>query len=329
MKFLTAVALGLSLIGCSGKTGGAKVDVPGDDKNNVTMEFNADSAYIYVEQQTQFGPRVPGTKSHGLCANFLENELKRHGADTVLIHTGTMKGAEGKVVPVRNIMGRYNSDVARRVLLAAHYDTRPWADEEEDSRKHSLPIDGANDGASGVGVLLELARMIGERNPEIGVDILFVDAEDMGKSGGGSDEEMTWCLGTQLWAANMPYKSVAERPVYGIVLDMVGGRNAVFYREYVSERMARSVNDRVWGTAAKSPYSQRFVNEMRGSLIDDHLFINRAGIPCIDIVECGNAVTGSFPETWHTLDDNMSNIDRSTLKAVGQVVTDVIYGERK
>lgn len=328
MKWITVAAVGLALFGCSGKNGGAAAESQNEAEATPAVEFNADSAYRYVERQTEFGPRVPGSASHGACADFLENELKRHGADTVMTQRGSMPGWNGAPVPVRNIMGRFNMSAPKRVLLAAHYDTRPWADEEEDSGKHNHPIDGANDGASGVGVLLELARLIGEKAPETGVDILFVDAEDMGKSGDNGGDE-TWCLGTQMWIANMPYGSVSERPVYGIVLDMVGGRDAVFYREYVSERMARGVNDRVWGSAARSPYAQRFVNEVRGSLIDDHLFINRGGIPCIDIVECGNAVTGSFPETWHTLNDNMSNIDRSTLKAVGQVVADVIYGERK
>lgn len=328
MKWITIAALGFALLGCSGRNGAVVKESHNVDERTWSVEFNADSAYRYVERQTEFGPRVPGSASHGACAVFLETELARHGADTVLIQRGSMRGWDGRQIPVRNIMGRFNAEAPKRVLLAAHYDTRPWADEEEDSQKHDQPIDGANDGASGVGVLLEIARLIGKEKPEIGVDILFVDAEDMGKSGGGA-EELSWCLGTQMWAADLPYGSVAERPVYGIVLDMVGGRDAKFYREYVSERMARGVNDRVWGTASRSAYSQRFVNEVRGSLIDDHLFINRAGIPCIDIVECGNDVTGSFPETWHTLNDNMSNIDRSTLKAVGQVVADVVYGERK
>lgn len=315
------------LLGCSGKVGAGDAQVQESVASGPDVTFSADSAYAYVARQTEFGPRVPGTDAHGRCADYLEGELRRYGADSVIVQRGSMPGSDGKKIAVRNILGRFNGSGNKRILLAAHYDSRPWADEETDVTKHSRAIDGANDGASGVGVLLELARQFKMKRPDVGVDILFVDAEDMGRSG-DEGSELSWCLGTQMWGKDLPYGSVDERPVYGIVLDMVGGRDAVFYREYVSDRMARWVNDKVWGNAAQSGFSSRFVNEIRGSLVDDHLFINRVGIPCIDIVECGNALTGSFPPTWHTLDDTLENIDRSTLGAVGQVVANVVYGER-
>ena len=186
------------------------------------------------------------------------------------------------------------------------------------------PILGANDGGSGVGVLLEIARCLQERKPMIGVDILFVDAEDYGNSG---DNEDTWCLGTQYWIKNLPY-SPSRMPQYGILLDMVGGKDAKFHREYVSQYVAPSIVDKVWTAAVASGYGDVFVNELGGSIVDDHVYVNQGGIPCIDIIETLNPQTMSFNPTWHTLDDNMSNIDRQSLKAVGQTVLNVIYNEQ-
>ncbi len=177
-------------------------------------------------------------------------------------------------------------------------------------------------------MILELARIIGRQTPPVGVDFLLVDAEDYGYSPEISeaychDSDRTWCLGTQYWATHNPYTET-DRPAYGILLDMVGGTGAKFYREYTSDAYARNIVDLVWSTAAASPYADRFINARGGALVDDHLFINAAGIPTIDIVEC---YEGGFSPTWHTHADDMAHIDRSTLKAVGQTVCDVIYGE--
>ncbi len=316
----------MTLISCSG---GQASSVSRSDVTTDTsaVVFDADSAYAYVSCQVSFGPRVPGSEAHGRCVEWMKGKLADAGADTVMEQRGTMKAFDGAAVPVRNLLARFNSGAQRRVLLAAHYDSRPWADEDPDEANRTRPVPGANDGASGVGVLLELARLMGQKQPGVGVDILLVDAEDGGKSSGTENNEESWCLGTQYFTAHSPYGDGA-RPVYGIVLDMVGGRDARFYREYISEQMAPAVNNKVWGTAARSSYALRFPNQVSGSLIDDHLFLNRAGIPSIDIVECNNPVTGSFPPAWHTVHDDMSGIDRATLKAVGQIVADVIYSEQ-
>lgn len=288
--------------------------------------FNADSAYTYVKDQVNFGPRVPGSQAHRLCSDYIVSQLQRFGADTILTQTGLVTAHNGAQLPIMNIMGRFNPEAKDRVLLAAHYDTRPWADNESTEERRATPIPGANDGASGVGVILEIARQLGITAPGIGVDLLLVDAEDYGTSAGWGNNDETWCLGTQYWAERMPY-TASNRPRFGIVLDMVGGRDARFHREYFSEKYARPVVDKVWGTAISSGYSDQFVNEVAGSIIDDHLFINRAGIPCIDIVECNSATTHTFPETWHTLSDDMGSIDRKSLKAAGQTVLNVIYRE--
>ncbi len=288
------------------------------------VEFNADSAYAFVKAQVGCGPRIPGSKGHELCADYIIGRLKAADADTVIEYRSTATNFKGEAMPINNIMARYNPDASRRVLLLAHWDTRPWADNDPDPANHAKPVPGANDGASGAGVLLELARQFGQTRPDIGVDLLFVDGEDSG----AESQDLSWCLGTQQWISLMPYRA-SDRPVYAILLDMVGGRNAKFTREYISDRYASSVNDRVWAMANASGYGDRFVNRQAGGVVDDHMFINRAGIPCIDIIECANESTGSFPSTWHTVNDDMDHIDPATLKAVGQTVANVIYNERQ
>ncbi len=290
------------------------------------MEFSADTAYKYVKTQVDFGPRVPGTAAHNKCANYIAGEFNRLGADTIIIQNALVSAYTGQQLPITNILAQFKPEANERVLLVAHYDTRPWADQDKTELKNR-PIDGANDGASGVGVLLEIARNLAIKQPEIGVDLLAVDAEDYGQSDGWGYNEHTWCLGTQYWVQHMPYTQ-ANRPRYGIVLDMVGGKNARFHREFHSNKYAPHIVDKVWGTAANSPYAEKFINEVGGSIVDDHIFINAAGIPCVDVVECNNVITRSFPPTWHTLDDNMSNIEHASLKAAGQVVLDVIYKEK-
>lgn len=290
-------------------------------------QFNADSAFNYVKAQVDFGVRVPGTESHRRCATYLAGELKRHGADSVVEQKTTVTAFNGDRLPINNIMGRYNLDADKRILLLAHWDTRPWAECDPDNSMREKPIPGANDGASGVGVLLEIARQLGEKRPDIGVDILFVDAEDYGTSEGEMSTD-SWALGTQYWVKNMPYKAGAY-PMYGILLDMVGGKNAMFHREQYSHYYATQVVDKVWGNAAKTGHDKRFVNQLGGGVTDDHYFIiTQAGIPCIDIIENQNPLTGSFNPTWHTHADNIDNIDAATLKAVGDVVLYTIYNEK-
>ena len=326
MKFINIILLSLSLlvVACSAKTEEKPTVAPKKVAVESPVEFDADSAYNYVKAQVNFGPRVPGTQGHIRCAQYLVDELKRCGVDTVIEQKTTVTAFNGDKLPINNIMGQVNKDAMSRVLLLAHWDTRPWADAEEDKSKHNTPIPGANDGGSGVGVLLEIARCLQIKRPTIGVDILFVDAEDYGTSFGA---ENTWCLGAQYWVNNMPYKQ-GRVPQYGILLDMVGGIDAKFHREYLSQYLAPSVVDKVWGMASALEYGNVFANQIGGSIVDDHMYINQVGIPCIDIIESQNPQTGSFNPTWHTLDDNMSNIDRKSLKAVGQTVLNVIYNEK-
>lgn len=291
-------------------------------------EFDADSAYQYTQKQVDFGPRVPNTKEHVACGNYLAQQLESFGA-TVTSQYADLIAYNGTLLKARNIIGSYKPENKKRIALFAHWDTRPWADYDPDEKNHYTPIPGANDGASGVGVLLEIARLINQQQPELGIDIIFLDAEDYGthQAYTGEHHEEAWCLGAQYWARTPHVQGYNAR--FGILLDMVGGKEATFYREAYSEKYAKGINEKVWKRANELGYGRYFINEVKGAAIDDHLFINRiAGIPTIDIVPHQPGSDISFDKTWHTVNDNMDNIARPVLKAVGQTVMDVIYNEK-
>lgn len=290
-------------------------------QKGLDVEVDADTVYALVAAQTAMGPRVPGTKGHDRCMAFIQERLAAAGAE-VGVQDTVFAPAETDIKPqrVRNITGRFNAGAPRHVLLLAHYDTRPWADEDANPANHDTPIDGANDGASGVAVLLEIARLM-ERLPDnVEVEMLFVDAEDAGNH----TEDLSWCIGSQAWAA--AFNPLDRRvPDYAILLDMVGGKNALFHREYFSQQYAGEVNNKVWNTARQLGYGDRFPNAIGGAINDDHIHILSVGIPAIDIVESAHPSTQSFNPTWHTLNDNINNIDRATLKMVGDVVINTIF----
>lgn len=302
-----------------------------DSQETTTAEapsFNADSAYQYIARQVAFGPRVPNTKEHEQCAEYLISELKRHGA-TVTAQKADVTAYDGTILHATNIIGSYQPENMKRVLLFAHWDTRPWADYDPDPKKHHTPIPGANDGASGVGVLLEIARLLHAQSPEIGIDLIFFDTEDYGTprwDKQGRNDETTWCLGSQYWANNPHVENYTAR--YGILLDMVGGKGARFYQEGFSREYAKSVVDKVWEKASSIGYIHYFAPDAGGYVTDDHYFVNKiARIPSIDIIPTDRD-TNSFGTFWHTEQDNMDIIDKATLKAVGQTVIEVIYSEK-
>lgn len=292
--------------------------------------FNADSAYLYVNQQVDFGPRTPNSEAHRRCGDYLAAKLEAFGAK-VYNQYADLTRYDGVTLKARNIVGAYNPESPRRVMLCAHWDSRPWADNDADPNNYHKPILGANDGASGVGILLEIARQIQQQAPAIGIDIIFFDAEDCGtpqfaKSLG--DDTNTWCLGSQYWARTPHVSGYNAR--FGILLDMVGGKNATFLKEGVSVRYASSVVNKVWNTAERLGYGAYFVNRDGAYVTDDHLPVNEiARIPCIDIINCEfDNPMSSFGSFWHTTGDDMSVIDKQTLKAVGQTVMQVIYNEK-
>lgn len=313
---------------CKSDSGAKKTSVTDTRTIKPVVLFQSDSAYNYIAEQVAFGPRVPGTPEHDACARYLQDKLRGFGADSIIVQQFNGQAYNGDRFPLTNIMGRFNIDNPNRILLLAHYDTRPWADREKNPDKMKQPILGANDGASGVGVLLEIARQIQRKTPSVGVDILFVDGEDYGKSAWTSDNDSTWCLGSQYWIKHMPADYEVVRPRFGILLDMVGAHYARFHREFISEQNASQIVDKVWSMAVNSGYSRFFINKSGGSIVDDHLYVNRVGIPTVDIIDANNELTGTFPGTWHTLNDDMNGISQATLRTVGQTVSNVLYYEK-
>ena len=275
--------------------------------------FDGNAALLLTRQQCEFGPRVPGTAAHSKCAEWLTTTLQA-ACDTVIVQTGTVQTATAGSLGIRNIIGVINPDATERLLLLAHWDTRPWADNDPDEANHKKPVMGANDGASGVGVLLQLARQLKADGTTLGVDILLVDAEDMGVD----DNEESWGLGTQYWVSHPHVEGY--NPLFGILLDMVGAPDATFTREYYSTQYAGGFVDLVWKQAAGS----HFINAQGGAVTDDHVFVNRGGIPCVDIIDMRSDTGTGFCPVWHTVDDTMSGIDPVTLGEVGQTLLNVI-----
>ncbi len=309
-----------AFIGCA--NGNArKKNIP---PSQIEVNFSMDSAFSYVFDQVAFGPRVPETEAHEQCLKYLVAKLTSWGWK-VELQEDEVNNYANKMQPVRNILARYEGTESQKenILLCAHYDTRPWADEEEEYEDRFEPILGANDGASGVGVVLEVARQISLMKPKKNVFIALFDCEDMGTPRFHTEQplEDSWCLGSQLWAH---YNQ--DKIQYGILLDMVGDHNAIFPKEYFSMQYASPYVDKIWHNAKKLGFSQYFIDELAYPVTDDHYYINvRANIPCVDIIHYEGFMkdantTKSFVEYWHTQKDDMRNINKQTLEAVGKTV---------
>ena len=324
LVLLAAAGTAMLIASCGNETGQPKETTLPETKTEVKKipapEFNPDSAYAFIKAQVDFGPRIPGTPPHAKCASYLADKLKSYGF-TVTVQNGTVKTFDQKQFAIKNIIAQFNPSAQSRIMLCSHWDTRPWAD--SDTKDKDKPFDSANDGPSGVGVAMEVARLVNATHPNIGVDIMYFDLEDYGEDGG---DESTWCLGSQYWAKNMvPSNYYAN---FGVLLDMVGGPNATFPKESQSVELAGSAVDRVWKAAGDLGYGNYFVPQTRRFVgVDDHIYVNKAGISCIDIIEY-NEANGGFGDYHHTHKDNMSIIDKNTLKAVGQTLLEVIYSEK-
>ncbi len=290
-------------------------------------DFNADSAYAFVAKQVSFGPRIPGTPSQTKCAGWLIAKLKTY-TPTVIVQDIKVSLWNHQEVPCKNIVASFNPEQKKRILLCSHWDTRPWSD--RDSLNPKKPFDGADDGGSGVGVLIEMARLMSKQLPNVGVDILLLDVEDYGPPewdpASRNPEIQAYCLGTQEWASSPHIPDY--RAYYGILLDMVGAKNARFPQEGASLQYAPSIIDKVWGVANSLGYSNYFVYEKAPGIIDDHVYINRINAtPTIDIINLDRSSSTGFAKHWHTQEDNMNIIDKNTLKAVGQTLLQVVYAE--
>ena len=302
--------------------------------NPVGPSFNADSAYAFTKAQCDFGPRDMNSRGHDLCGEWIVSKFKEYGCK-VTTQTATLAGYDGTKLRSRNIMASINPEATTRILLCAHWDSRPWADNDPDSANWRKPILAANDAASGVAVMLELARIIGKSkdekafNKQLGIDFVCFDAEDWGTPQWAdvADNADSWALGAQYWSKNLPQGYEAR---YGILLDMVGGVGAKFYREGMSMQYAPEIVKKVWRAAREVGFGSYFPKEDGGVITDDHVPVNQfAKIPTIDIIPYyADCQQSSFGPTWHTLADNMENIDKNTLKAVGQTLVQVIYKEK-
>ncbi len=322
MEKLLSVAFVLStlLISCNG--GKSEVQKVVSEKVAVEVpKFNADSAFQYIQNQANFGPRVPNTVEHDDCAVYLQNELTRFGAE-VTVQNANLRAFDGTILKSKNIIGSFNVEAKSRVLLMSHWDSRPYSDHDADEANYNKPILGVDDGASGVGVLLEMARLFGQQNPTVGVDIVFFDSEDYGNPRGGDSD--SWCLGSQYWSAN-PH-TINYRAKYGILLDMVGAKDATFHKEVYSMMYAKGVVEKIWQKAAELGYSNYFIPQMLGQITDDHVPVNEIlGVPSVDII---NFSENGFPSHWHTQNDDMQNIEKKTLQAVGETLLNVVYEEK-
>ena len=287
--------------------------------------FNADSAYAFVEKQVSFGPRVISSKGWENCAIWLEKKFRTY-AQNVIIQEAPITTYDGKNHILKNIITSFSPEKNNRIVLFAHWDSRHIAD--HDTKNQNSPILGANDGGSGVGVLIELARQFSIKNPKIGIDIILFDAEDYGQPENSDFPIMqdSWCLGSQYWSNNPHKANYYAR--YGVLLDMVGAKDATFRHEQTSFYFASNILQKVWRKANRLGFGNYFVFENAKQIVDDHYYVNTiTGIPTIDIIEYDPSTENNFNKHWHTHKDDMDNIDKETLNAVGQTLMEVIYTE--
>ena len=314
-------------------TGGKKSSTePVAQNEPVGPTFLSDSAFSFCEHQCAFGPRTMNSEAHEQCGQWIARKFEQLGM-SVTLQKVDLKGYDGTVLKSTNIIAAYRPEAKQRVMLCAHWDSRPWADNDPDEKNHRQPVMAANDGASGIGVMLEVARLLSSDTLSIGVDFVCFDAEDWGTpqwaEHNGNDGD-TWALGAQHWAQQYSAANHADTTIrYGILLDMVGGQGARFYQEGVSLQFAPNVVKKVWQAAETIGYGSLFPKDEGVAITDDHLPVNQvAGIPCIDIIPYyPDCEASSFGPTWHTVNDDMEHLDRNTLQAVGQTIIQVLYSE--
>lgn len=330
-RYILSVALAIvafvTLTNASCK-GDKPVQQTAADAQPTGPEFEADSAMSYCYEQCAFGPRTMNSEAHEKCAQWIADKFTSFGC-SVEMQKAALTGYDGTMLDATNIIAHYKPENPTHILLCAHWDSRPWADNDPDSTNWHKPVMAANDGASGVAVMLEVARLLQKADSlNVGVDFVCFDAEDWGvPQWSNNTSANSWALGSQYWASHQ--EPTNYKTIYGILLDMVGGQGAEFYKEGMSMKYAPRIVERVWNAAYAAGYSSYFSNEMGGDITDDHISVNeKAGIPTIDIIpyypDCKES---SFGPTWHTVSDDMNHIDKSTLKAVGQTIIQVLFTE--
>lgn len=315
----------LLLAGCKNNNTTPETSASAIDYTQVAVPaFSADSAFAFVEHQLAFGNRIPGSKGWQQCADWLAMQMRRW-CDTVIVQDFRAELWNGSTMPGKNIIASLNPLAERRVLLAAHWDSRSWADHDRNDDLQHSPVPGANDGASGVAALMEMARVMSKMPPSVGVDFIFFDVEDQGAPEWSEVyDQDTWCKGSQYWAQNrhVPYYTA----VYGVLFDMVGTQHPRFTKEQISRSFAPGLTDKMWNAAAALGHGNIFVNQETDPILDDHYYVNRlAGIPMVDIVQ--NSPGISFFEHWHTTTDDLNSVSADALRTVATVTMKTIYGD--
>jgi glutaminyl-peptide cyclotransferase len=334
LKKISLLIVGVFVVyGCKTKdaqnsTEGASDQKAADSSSAVGTAFDADSAFAFTAKQVSFGPRVPGSIASKNCGKWMISKLKAYGFE-VIEQNFTATIYDGKKVASKNIIGSTNPNAQKRIMLAAHYDSRPMSDKDPGIK--TQPIDGANDGASGVAVALELARIIQKDKLSLGVDIVFFDTEDWGLpndySGNFSHDYGGYCLGSEYWSKNL--HKAGYTAYYGILFDMVGGKGAQFRKDAFSMQVASSIVNSIWDNAQQLGYANYFINTEGGGITDDHVPVaTNAKIPMVDIID-NRPTDNLFFEHHHTTKDNMDAIDKNVLKAVGQTVFRVLHLENQ
>lgn len=287
--------------------------------NNNIPKFDGAEAYDQTAKQVSFGPRNPGSAGHMEALNYFYDQFKAY-ADTVILQQFSYSGYNNEILNLTNIIASFNPAQKNRIMITAHWDTRPYSDNDQNPANENLPILGANDGASGCGVILELAKLLKNNKVNYGVDLVLLDGEDYGKD----DDLNKFCIGTKYFTSNLAGK---KTPVFAVNLDMVGDLEANFPIEGYSDLYAPDIVELVWNSAEQVQATD-FVKKDYSQIYDDHLILNQGGIRAVDIIDAelvGNHTPNIRRNYWHTQNDNMKNISKETLQQVGDVLTYIIY----
>lgn len=328
-KHLFLLPLLALAVACKNPHAATSGDTDADTAALTQVKFCADSALATIQAQCAFGPRVPNSEAHRACGNYIVARFKTLGLEVQEQHAD-LKAWDGRTLKARNIIASYKPERKERLIICTHWESRPWADADPDSAKHREPVMAANDGASGVAVMLEVARLLNELKPAVGIDFICFDAEDYGAPYWADDrapaDGSDWCMGSRYWAQH-PHKA-GYTARYGILLDMVGGSDARYCYEGYSMRFARELMVRLWDVAQRAGAAQLFSPEEGGWAQDDHVPMNEiAGIPTVDIIPCVEGEK-TFGATWHTTADTPENISTATLQGVGQTLLQFLAEER-
>ena len=273
--------------------------------------FNGTAAYNYAKAQVDFGPRVPGSPAAKQAGDWIIRQMRAR-ADTVIVQAFTYTTADGKKLPLRNILARFRPDLPERVLYITHWDSRPVSESAATEAEKKMPVPGANDGASGVGMFVALGDVLKKTKPNVGVDLLFTDGEDYGQFG---PPEVDVLIGAKYFATHLP--SPSYKPLYGVLWDMIGDKDLRIPYEMYSFQQAPEVVSRVWQTAADLGHGDVFVQESGGQIVDDHIPLLNAGLRVIDVIDL------TYP-AHHTPHDTMDKISAKSLATVGDVATALV-----